>query len=612
MPNLTVGILMAWNAARFETYRANYEEITPELFLCGITKLEDVRGREILDEIELPGPLQDDYLQETGMLFGIFQDLGLTPRQIRRKLRSSIGEGSFKRGEKIDSPMHRSASTKEVFNNALLSAREKGKDFVTLNDLLVSLLESGNKNIDQVLTEQGVHIKDLVNALQRTDLSINETLSPDAARHLIGQPNEDDNPEVTILIQLPDGQKELKNLKQREVIIGRRGGDKPVDIDLSLDRSVSRQHARLYYHRNCWYIVDLGSAYGTVVDGIRLSDACLISPHSRIQVGNSHISISYESLATQIVDVGEPSEASGSITDFEPVDELAPPGSVSEDRRIGILAEILQISANAQSPGELYEGCIQMIREAIPNAERVTILVGQDNEMFPVKHYPREQAYYSSTFVEKARDSKVAFCWVSQNDQTLNKPESVFNAVAAMYSPMIRNKQVVGVLHVDSKSLVEGFSKTELDTLSIIGNVIALALKASKTEDETPSVFISYAHKDIEPVNKLKNDLRRNGISVWIDERLKVADEAWQKQLALAIQKQKFFLFVMTPNSLSSPYCEWELHTAQALQKSIIPIMLSKADVPITIVTLQYIPFETDYDRSLSKLVQSIHAQMVG
>ncbi|HLO30833.1 MAG TPA: TIR domain-containing protein, partial [Anaerolineales bacterium] len=559
---------------------------------------------DFLNDIGLPKPLQDTYLQEISMFLSTLQKLDIIPRRIRHKLRSSIGDGGFKRGDKLDSPIHRSAPTKEIFSQAVLAVTEKGQDFVTLNDLLGSLLESENKNIGQVLAELGINTPLLVDALRESNLSVNETLSPEEARRLIGEGNENDEPEITISVQSADGKTNSISLKQREIIIGRRGGHQPVDIDLHPDRSVSRQHARLYYQRHCWYVVDLGSTYGTAVDGIKSSKERLVSPSSSIQVGNSHISISYESFVTQVEE--QSPENTGTITNVEPVDELAPPSLISEDERIGVLAEIMEIAASAQTDGELFEGCIQKIMAAIPNAERVTILIGEDNELLPIRYYPRQQPYYSNTFVNKARADKTALSWVLQDSDNDKKPASVFNAVAAMYAPMLRNKQIVGVLHADSKSLIEGFSKMELDTLSVIATAIALALKPSKNEERIPSVFISYAHKDTRKVNKLKDDLRRNGISVWMDERLKVADEAWQKQLALAIQKQAFFLFVMTPNSISSKFCEWELHTALSLQKPIVPVMLKKAAVPLVITTQQYIEFGKDYRKALGVLVQRL------
>jgi hypothetical protein len=141
----------------------------------------------------------------------------------------------------------------------------------------------------------------------------------------------------------------------------------------------------------------------------------------------------------------------------------------------------------------------------------------------------------------------------------------------------------------------------------VIASVLALSLNSTNNERVPPSVFISYSHKDLKLANRLKGDLRRNGISVWIDERLQAADEAWLHQLAVAIQEQRYFLFLMTASSVSSEYCQWELNTAHTLQKTIIPVMIKKSEIPLTIRSLQYIDFRRHYDDGLNLLIETIH-----
>jgi hypothetical protein len=180
-----------------------------------------------------------------------------------------------------------------------------------------------------------------------------------------------------------------------------------------------------------------------------------------------------------------------------------------------------------------------------------------------------------------------------------------------MYAPMIRNGKVIGVLHADSFSVTEGFSKPELDILSVIASVLALSFQPMGNEYAVPSVFISYSHKDSEFANKLKGDLRRNSISVWIDERLRAADEAWLKQLGIAIRGQRYFLFLMTPECIESEYCQWELKIALELKKIIIPLLVDgKASAPEAIADLQHIDFTSNYEKSLNLLAQTIHRDL--
>ncbi|MFT3894892.1 MAG: TIR domain-containing protein [Anaerolineales bacterium] len=294
-------------------------------------------------------------------------------------------------------------------------------------------------------------------------------------------------------------------------------------------------------------------------------------------------------------------------TNEELIEEVIPPEAFSEDTRISILAEISEIAAYSRTNSELFEGCIHKIFSAIPNAERSTILIDFHGELLPKKYIPREQSYHSETYAKKTRDTRKAISWL-RNFTKESVPDSMVEVVAAMYAPMIRNGKVIGVLHADSTKQIQGFTKSELDILSVIANVLALSIKqVANDEQKIPSVFISYAHVDSQNANKIKGDLRRNGISVWIDERLKAGDLAWQQQLEIAIREQHNFLFLMTPSCVSSPYCQWELEKAQVLNKRIIPVLLANGtEVPQSIIDKQYINFTNDYSKGITALVDTI------
>ena len=64
-------------------------------------------------------------------------------------------------------------------------------------------------------------------------------------------------------------------------------------------------------------------------------------------------------------------------------------------------------------------------------------------------------------------------------------------------------------------------------------------------------VFISYAREDKEIARQICSDLKKKGISVWIDfENLHVGDN-WEKEIFRAIQECDFFLALLSLKSLS-------------------------------------------------------------
>jgi hypothetical protein len=74
--------------------------------------------------------------------------------------------------------------------------------------------------------------------------------------------------------------------EQRELLIGRHGG---CDVVLS-DPCVSRRHARLFFRDGGWYLQDLESTNGTVLNGVRIG-RCRLRPGDRLVVGDEHLQI---------------------------------------------------------------------------------------------------------------------------------------------------------------------------------------------------------------------------------------------------------------------------------------------------------------------------------
>jgi 3',5'-cyclic AMP phosphodiesterase CpdA len=174
---------------------------------------------------------------------------------------------------------------------------------------------------------------------------------------------------------------------------------------------------------------------------------------------------------------------------------------------------------------------------------------------------------------------------------------------------MLSNGLVVGVIHMDTTKGVSTFSDGDLQLLSVIANTVGPAIKGSSGRSvlgKIPSVFISYSHDDRAFANRLTSDLRRRGIKVYIDERLQVG-EGWRKQLAVAIETTDAFVLIMSPPSVASEYVEWELGTAQALDKKIFPLMYRESGVPKTILPLQYINISQDYEKGLDELAERLH-----
>ncbi|MBZ0279249.1 MAG: SUMF1/EgtB/PvdO family nonheme iron enzyme [Anaerolineae bacterium] len=93
-----------------------------------------------------------------------------------------------------------------------------------------------------------------------------------------------------------------------------------------------------------------------------------------------------------------------------------------------------------------------------------------------------------------------------------------------------------------------------------------------------PDVFVSYSHQDLEFVHKLTVSLKRHGKQPWFDQIKEplvgiVAGVPWWKEIQYGIETADSFVFVISPNSISSPYCHAEICYARELGKRLIPLL---------------------------------------
>ena len=106
-------------------------------------------------------------------------------------------------------------------------------------------------------------------------------------------------------------------------------------------------------------------------------------------------------------------------------------------------------------------------------------------------------------------------------------------------------------------------------------------------------VFISYSRRDSAYVSALQAALSERGKDVWVDvEGIRDA-EVFPDVLRRAIESSDAFLFVISPDSVASEYCQLEIAHAVELNKRIVPVTLhpvADAEVPEEIRFRNWIP----------------------
>jgi len=105
-------------------------------------------------------------------------------------------------------------------------------------------------------------------------------------------------------------------------------------------------------------------------------------------------------------------------------------------------------------------------------------------------------------------------------------------------------------------------------------------------------LFISYAHVDKAIVKDwIVSKLVAGGHDVWFDDRLVVGQD-WKQQLSDEIERSDALVYCMTPESVDSDWCRWELARAVDLGKPVIPVLMqARTQLPDQLKKLQYVDF---------------------
>lgn len=127
-------------------------------------------------------------------------------------------------------------------------------------------------------------------------------------------------------------------------------------------------------------------------------------------------------------------------------------------------------------------------------------------------------------------------------------------------------------------------------------------------------VFISYAHEDETTVVRLKEALKANGISIWIDhENLEPGTPDWQRAIELGVPECQALIYVATPHAKDSKQIRNELYLAIQRKVRIYPYWVAGAEwvdvAPLDLVLAQYIDARAeqgDYGTAFSKLLKML------
>ena len=130
--------------------------------------------------------------------------------------------------------------------------------------------------------------------------------------------------------------------------------------------------------------------------------------------------------------------------------------------------------------------------------------------------------------------------------------------------------------------------------------------------DESLDVFVSYSRADSDFTRNLNNALQTQGKTTWFDQENIDPGADFQQEIYRGIATSDNFLFVISPSSVSSPYCNDEVDYACKLNKRIITVLhrlVDPADLHPKLAQVQWIDFnqhEGEFYPNFSQVIRTI------
>jgi hypothetical protein len=131
-----------------------------------------------------------------------------------------------------------------------------------------------------------------------------------------------------------------------------------------------------------------------------------------------------------------------------------------------------------------------------------------------------------------------------------------------------------------------------------------------------PDAFVSYSRRDAAFVEqRLLPQLQRRDKTVWVDLAEIPPASDWREQVHGAIASAKAFVFVVSPDSVTSPICLQELARAVELHKRLIPVVCrdpAPAALPVSLERTNWIflrPRDPP-ERGIDQIVEALETDL--
>src|SRR5271169_1707903 len=258
------------------------------------------------------------------------------------------------------------------------------------------------------------------------------------------------------------------------------------------DAGLSRQHLALTRANGQWFVEDLGSKNGTVVNGKRIEKRIPFVNGDRISAG--HLTLEFADLAVVtantvvFVDQGE-GFSNSVVASLDAVlgpqpDDLNKTYVMQGSPQMRALIRAGRELAGHRPLDELFQVIMDLSVEAVCAGRGV--LMTLEGDELQVRANRGEGFKISTTVRDRViKEKSSLLVRDAQLDQALREHMSIVQQkVRSMIAvPLQTNDRVIGLIYVDSPHLIREFSREDMNLLTVMANVAAIRIEHARLSE---------------------------------------------------------------------------------------------------------------------------------
>jgi hypothetical protein len=288
------------------------------------------------------------------------------------------------------------------------------------------------------------------------------------------------------------------DLKDEVYTVGR-SPDNNIQI---MDKTVSRNHLKIFRKKDEYYIKDLKSRNGTFVNGARVQagDEIEVKKGVPLAVGRVflHLSENYK----------EENEGDKNLKALDSIDLSKELGNDSADlvrdrpmtpqKNMSLISKVNDVLRDALGINDILEQMLNYILDFFTRIDRgFFILFDQETEKISqvIKVFNRDEdeipSKYSRSIVDRVRrEKKPVLMLDTLNEESAEISESMklMKIKSVMCVPLISRSKIRGVIYVDTVNEPNGFRKDDLFLLTALSSPTAVVIESailSLTKDKS-------------------------------------------------------------------------------------------------------------------------------